>query len=200
MGSENLRECDWRDDKTKRTVRLVAELQCSLWEIATGLFNSHYVKRNERRTSRPPRVMRSLTFSTLLSRKILVANDRRRAKTPGLQRMRLVSRQPTNRQPRRREYGRPPSPVKAGHWPPPPSAKGLDRACCSAFVSQQGFDGEVRLMASAASQFTFTETSYPDWKPSLLAAWVPASFGLSGRIALRSLQETTARLPPASVR
>ena len=27
-----------------------------------------------------------------------------------------VSRQPTNRQPRRREYGPPPSPVKAGHW------------------------------------------------------------------------------------
>jgi hypothetical protein len=41
-------------------------------------------------------------------------------------------------------------------------AKGLDRACCSAFVSHQAFDGEVRN-AGAASRFTFTETTYTNY-------------------------------------
>src|SRR5215470_15577400 len=51
-----------------------------------------------------------------------------------------------NRQTRWHEYGRPASPVKAGLRPPPSAADGLDRACCSALVSHQAFDGEDRLM------------------------------------------------------
>jgi hypothetical protein len=62
------------------------------------------------------------------------------------------------RHPRWHEYGRPTTPVKAGHWPPASGGlKALTGACCSAFVShQERFDGEVRA-AQAASQFTFAE-------------------------------------------
>jgi hypothetical protein len=51
-----------------------------------------------------------------------------------------------NRQSRWTEYGRPASPVKAALRPPPSAAKGLDRACCPAFVGHQAFDGGLRLM------------------------------------------------------
>ena len=35
------------------------------------------------------------------------------------------------------------SPVKAGLWPPPTAADGLDRACHEAAVCHQGFDGRI---------------------------------------------------------
>src|ERR1700752_2415885 len=51
-----------------------------------------------------------------------------------------------SRQIRWPESGRPAPPVKAGLRPPPSAADGLDRACCSAFVSHQAFDGGLRLI------------------------------------------------------
>ena len=66
--------------------------------LTPGLFNARYMIRymtcKLRIASIPPKAMRqraSATFLTLLARRILAANERRRAKMPGLQRMRLAS-------------------------------------------------------------------------------------------------------------
>lgn len=48
------------------------------------------------------------------------------------------------RQSRWHQYGWASSPVKAGLWPPPSAAVGLDRSCCPAFVRHHGFDGRIR--------------------------------------------------------
>src|SRR5258705_150056 len=52
----------------------------------------------------------------------------------------------SNRQTRWLECARTASPVKAGLRPPPPAAKGLDRACRSGLVRHRDFDGGFRLL------------------------------------------------------
>ncbi len=59
-----------------------------------GLFNAQFMTRMLRIASMPPKAMRCRPSEMLwmpLKRKMLVANERRRAKMPGLQRMRLAS-------------------------------------------------------------------------------------------------------------
>jgi hypothetical protein len=59
-----------------------------------GLFNAQYMTRMARIASMPPKAMRCRPSETLwmpLKRKMLAANERKRAKMPGLQRMRLAS-------------------------------------------------------------------------------------------------------------
>jgi cellulose biosynthesis protein BcsQ len=59
-----------------------------------GLFNAQFMTRMARIASTPPKAMRcraSVTLRTSLKRRMLVANERRRAKMPGLQRIRLAS-------------------------------------------------------------------------------------------------------------
>ena len=62
--------------------------------LLAGLFNAQYMTRMARIALMPPKAMRcrpSETLRTPLKRRMLVANERRRAKMPGLQRMRLSS-------------------------------------------------------------------------------------------------------------
>lgn len=59
-----------------------------------GLFNAQFMTRMARIAAMPPKAMRcraSVMLRTLLKRRMLAANERRRAKMPGLQRMRLAS-------------------------------------------------------------------------------------------------------------
>ena len=67
---------------------------CSALGVDAGLFNAQFMKRIATSALRPPKAMRclaSVTLWTLLNRRMLAANERRRAKMPGLQRMRLAS-------------------------------------------------------------------------------------------------------------
>jgi quinoprotein glucose dehydrogenase len=60
----------------------------------SGLFNAQFMTLMERIAPMPPKAMRwraSVMLRTSLKRRMLAANDRRRAKMPGLQRMRLAS-------------------------------------------------------------------------------------------------------------
>src|SRR5438876_5592000 len=65
-----------------------------------------------------------------------------------------------NRQTRWPERSRTASPVKAGLRPPPPAAKGLDRARRPALVGPRDFDGGFRLMPAPTPLPPFTEASY----------------------------------------
>ena len=62
--------------------------------LYTGLFNAQFMTLMQRIAPMPPKAMRwraSVMLRASLKRRMLAANDRRRAKMPGLQRMRLAS-------------------------------------------------------------------------------------------------------------
>ena len=72
---------------------------------------------------------------------------------------RIATSMAINRQTRWPERSRTASPVKAGLRPPPPAAKGLDRARRPALVGHRDFDGGFRLLPQPLSS-TVTEASY----------------------------------------
>jgi hypothetical protein len=89
----------WRKAPAYTTIRgILRQLDPASVEAVfrrhAGLFNAQYMTRIPRIAWMPPKAMRwrpSVTLQTPLKRKMLAANERRRAKMPGLQRMRLAS-------------------------------------------------------------------------------------------------------------
>src|SRR5262249_10054878 len=79
-------QCNAIHDRSKLTIGVPGH--------KAGLFNAQYMTRMARIASMPPKAMRCRPSETLwmpLKRKMLAANERKRAKMPGLQRMRLAS-------------------------------------------------------------------------------------------------------------
>src|SRR5262249_6474969 len=79
----------------------------------------------------------------------------------------VMMRQPSIRQPVdhrtcSQQCSRPASPLKAGLRPPPPAAKGLDRACCPARIGCRAFDGRSGRRQNAPCFDPVTEAAYTE--------------------------------------